>query len=193
MNEIRLEVLDMSTVLRPSNAYALVLQEAGPGERKLAMIIGAHEAQCIKMARIGYKTPRPLTCEMMKNVLEGAGVTVRKAVIYDIREGIYSSWLHVETPDGNVFQVDSRTTDAICLSYYMHFPVCVDEELLEREMLRNISDDSSTYTVSMNNVDMNMLRKAMDEAVRAENYERASELRDEIRRREKEHGGGDAL
>lgn len=189
MNEVRLEVFDMSTVLRPSNAYALVLKEDGPKERKLAMIIGAHEAQCIRVARMNYGTPRPLTYEMMKNVLTGSGVKIDKAVIYDIREGIYSSWLFVERPDGSVFRVDSRTTDAICLSYYMYFPIYVGDDLLEREMLRNISDDSSTYTVSMNNVSVPLLKKAMEEAVKAEDYERASQIRDEIRRRER--GSGD--
>lgn len=184
MNEVRMEVFDMSTVLRPSSAYALVLKEDGPKERKLAMIIGAHEAQCIKVARLNYGTPRPLTYEMMKNVLSGSGVKIDKAVIYDIREGIYSSWIFVERPDGTVFRVDSRTTDAICLSYYMDFPLYVGDDLLEREMLRNISDDSSTYTVSMNNVNLSVLKKAMEEAVSAEDYERASQIRDEIRRRE---------
>ena len=115
----------------------------------------------------------------------GGGLHIEKAVIYDIREGIYSSWLHVERPDGSVFLVDSRTTDAICLSLLMHFPVCIDEELLERERLHGISDDGSCYTVSVNNVSLDMLKKAMDDAVRVEDYERASELRDEIRRREK--------
>lgn len=184
MNEVRMEVFDMSTVLRPSSAYALVLKEDGPKERKLAMIIGAHEAQCIKVARLNYGTPRPLTYEMMKNVLSGSGVKIDKAVIYDIREGIYSSWIFVERPDGTVFRVDSRTTDAICLSYYMDFPLYVGDDLLEREMLRNISDDSSTYTVSMNNVNLSVLKKAMEEAVSAEDYERASQIRDEILRRE---------
>ncbi|MBU3855384.1 MULTISPECIES: bifunctional nuclease family protein [Bacteroides] len=185
MSEIILKVLDISTVLRPSNAHALVLKEDGPRERKLALIIGAHEAQCIKLARMDYQTPRPLTYEMMAHVLSGGGLHIEKAVIYDIREGIYSSWLHVERPDGSVFLVDSRTTDAICLSLLMHFPVCIDEELLERERLHGISDDGSCYTVSVNNVSLDMLKKAMDDAVRVEDYERASELRDEIRRREK--------
>ena len=181
-----MKVLDMSTVLRPSNAYALLLGEEGPLERKLALIIGAHEAQCIKIARLDYHTPRPLTYEMVAEMLSSAGMGISKAVIYDIREGIYSSWIYVERPDGSVFRVDSRTTDAICLSYYMHFPICIDEELLEREMLRNISEDGSKYSVSMNNVSIDMLRKAMEDAVKIEDYERASEIRDEIKRREKE-------
>ena len=92
----------------------------------------------------------------------------------------------MERPDGLEYRVDSRTTDAICLSYYMDFPVFVVEDLLDREMLRNISEDGSTYTLSVNSVSLDMLQKAMDDAVKAEDYERASEIRDEIRRRKKE-------
>ncbi len=186
MNEITMRVLDMSTVLRPSNAYALVLEEIGPAKRKLALIIGAHEAHCIKIARIRYKTPRPLTHEMMSSVLKQGNLKIKKALIYDVTEGIYSSWLYVVCPDGTEYKVDSRTTDAICMSFYMNFPILVSEDLLNREMLRNISDDGSTYTLSVNSVSIDMLQKAMDDAVKAEDYERASELRDEIKRREKD-------
>lgn len=186
MSEIAMRVLDMSTVLRPSNAYALVLEEIGPERRKLALIIGAHEAHCIKIARTNYKTPRPLTYEMVGNLLKGGNLKIKKALIYDVSDGIYSSWLFVDCPDGTEYQVDSRTTDAICLSYYMDFPIMVSEDLLDREMLRNISDDGSTYTLSVNSVSLEMLQKAMDDAVKVEDYERASEIRDEIKRREKE-------
>lgn len=186
MNEIAMRVLDMSTVLRPSNAYALVLEEIGVARRKLALIIGAHEAHCIKIARMAYKTPRPLTYEMLGNLLRQGDLKIKKALIYDVSDGIYSSFIYVERPDGLEYRVDSRTTDAICLSYYMDFPVFVVEDLLDREMLRNISGDGSTYTLSVNSVSLDMLQKAMDDAVKAEDYERASEIRDEIRRRKKE-------
>ena len=52
--------------------------------------------------------------------------------------------------------------------------------------MRNISTDGSTYTLTVNSVDMDTLKKAMEEAVAAEDYERASQLRDEIRKREDE-------
>ena len=58
------------------------------------------------------------------------------------------------------------------------------EDILEKEQLRNISPDGSTYTVSVNTIDLESLKKAMAEAVEQEDYERASQLRDEIRKRE---------
>ena len=61
MNEIEIRVLDMSAVLKPSDAFALVLEELGGGFRKLALIIGKQEAQAIKMGQMSYTPPRPFT------------------------------------------------------------------------------------------------------------------------------------
>ena len=66
---------DMSTVLKPTDSYAMVLTEAEGGkDRKLAVIIGAPEAQAIKMAQIGYRTPRPFTHELLMNQLYAVGI-----------------------------------------------------------------------------------------------------------------------
>lgn len=90
----------------------------------------------------------------------------------------------MQRADGTEFQVDARTTDVISLALRKKFPLYVYEDILEREQLRNISPDGSTYTVSVNTIDLNSLKKAMAEAVEQEDYERASQLRDEIRKRE---------
>ena len=63
-NEIPVRVLDMSTVLKPSDAFALVLEEIEGGHRRLALIIGAVEAQGIRIAQLGYRPPRPFTHEL---------------------------------------------------------------------------------------------------------------------------------
>ena len=60
------------------------------------------------------------------------------------------------------------------------------EDVLEREQLSNVSTDGSIYTLTVNSVDLDTLKKAMEEAVASEDYERASQLRDEIRKREQE-------
>ena len=56
MKEIEVKILDMSTVLRPSNSFALVLEEVGVEKRKLALIIGAAEAQSIKTVSYTHLT-----------------------------------------------------------------------------------------------------------------------------------------
>jgi hypothetical protein len=184
MNEIEIKVLDMSAVLRPSEAFALVLEELGGHFRKLALIIGKQEAQAIKMGLMSYTPPRPFTHDLMLAVMKEGGLIPVKGLIYEVKDGIYSSYLYVQRADGTEFQVDARTTDVISLALRKKFPLYVYEDILEREQLRNISPDGSTYTVSVNTIDLDSLKKAMAEAVEQEDYERASQLRDEIRKRE---------
>ena len=116
--------------------------------------------------------------------MKEGGLTPVKGLIYEVKDGIYSSYLYVQRADGTDFQVDARTTDVISLALRKKFPLYVYEDILEREQLRNISPDGSTYTVSVNTIDLDSLKKAMAEAVEQEDYERASQLRDEIRKRE---------
>ena len=186
MKEVELKILDMSSVLKPSDSFALVLEEVGGEERKLALIIGAVEAQGIKMAERHYMPPRPFTHDLLLNVMAVGRLQCLKGVIYQVKNGIYSTYLYIRRADGEVDVVDARTSDAIVLSLRAGFPLYVYEDILEKEHLRNISSDGSSYTMSINSVDIDMLKRAMDEAVQCEDYERASQLRDEIRKRENE-------
>ena len=178
--DIEIRFMDLSTVLKPSDSYALVLKEADGNERKLALIIGASEAQAIH-------PPRPFTHDLMLNVMYEGGLKPVKAVIYEVKEGIYYSYLYVQRVDGSIFYVDARTTDVVSLSMRNGFPLYVKESILDREHLREISDDGSKYSLTLNAVDVETLKQAMSQAVAREDYERASMLRDEIRKREKTH------
>lgn len=185
--DIEIRFMDLSTVLKPSDSYALVLKEADGKERKLALIIGASEAQAIRMAQLHYNPPRPFTHDLMLNVMYEGGLKPVKAVIYEVKEGIYYSYLYVQRVDGSIFYVDARTTDVVSLSMRNGFPLYVKESILDREHLREISDDGSKYSLTLNAVDVETLKQAMSQAVACEDYERASMLRDEIRKREKTH------
>ena len=132
------------------------------------MIIGAPEAQAIKMAQIGYRTPRPFTHELLMNLIYEGGMDFIQAVIYDVKDGIYYTHLYMERPDGSEYEADARTTDIVALSMRAHFPIYIEEELL------------------VNAVSTDMLEQALAEAVKQEDYERASQLRDEIKRRKEE-------
>ena len=87
-NEIPVRVLDMSTVLKPSDAFALVLEEIEGGHRRLALIIGAVEAQGIRIAQLGYRPPRPFTHELMLDVMKQGGLEPVKGVEVSTR------WMH---------------------------------------------------------------------------------------------------
>lgn len=184
MKEIELKYVEMSTVLKPSDSYAIVLEEVEGEHRQLALIIGTWEAQAIRIVELPYRMPRPFTHDLILDILSHEGMYISKAVIYDVKEGIYYSYLYIVRADNTEFKVDARTTDAISLSLRSKFPLYIYERILEREKLRAFLPDGS-YEFTINSADTDMLRYALDDAVSREDYERASQLRDEIRRREK--------
>lgn len=181
--EIEIVLSEISMVLSPSSSYAVLLKEK-EGERQLAVVMDGHAAGLLKAASIGAHAPRPFTHNLLAALLSEGGLTLQKALVYEIKLGIFYTRLYVSRADGSVFELDARISDALILAHLTHTPVYVTEEVLEREKLRYMSQDGSSYTVSVNAVDLPALKKALEQAVRMEDYERAAQLRDEILRRE---------
>lgn len=182
MNEKELKIHDMSSTIHPADAYALVLEEI-EGGRKLAVIIGHLEAQAIKVMMLGYKVPRPLTHDLFQELGRYMDLFLEKVVIYKVKDGVYYSYLHFDY-DNQKIKLDSRTSDAVALALRYKAPIYTTESILESESMREVGEGAFSVTVNM--VSMDMLKEALQKAVDEENYEQASRLRDEIKRREQE-------
>lgn len=172
----------MSSTLQPADAYALVLEEVG-GDRKLPIIIGALEAQAIKIVMMEYKMPRPLTHDLFLTLLKELGTNLMKVLIYKVKDGVFYSNLFLEK-EGKEIKIDSRTSDAIALAMRWGCPIYTTAEIIESEQLHE--EGNTAFSVNVNVVDLKVLREALAKAVEEENYEQASRLRDEIKRREQE-------
>lgn len=172
----------MSSILQPADAYALVLEEVD-GNRKLPIIIGSLEAQAIKIVMMEYKMPRPLTHDLFLTLTKELGATLKKVLIYKVKDGVYYSYLFIEQ-EGRELKIDSRTSDAIALAMRCKCPIFTTAEIMESEQLHEASE--TAFTVNVNMVDIRVLKEALAKAVEEENYEQASRLRDEIKRREQE-------
>ena len=112
-----------------SNAPVVVLQDH---DRKVALPIwiGPAEAQAIVMQMQGINPPRPMTHDLIKEMLDGAGVEFRKVLIQDLKDSTYYAqiFLHAGRQD---LQVDSRPSDAIALAVRFHRPIFVARALLK--------------------------------------------------------------
>ena len=182
MREIELKIHDMSTTLHPADAYALVLEEK-EGGRKLPIIIGHLEAQAIKVMMVKYHPPRPLTHDLFKGLTEQLGVTMTKILIYKAKGGVFYSYLYFEK-DGEELKVDARTSDAVALALRYRCPMYATEDVIESEHLHDLGEGK--FSVPITSVSLQMLEEALAMAVEREDYEQASHLRDEIRRRKEE-------
>ena len=112
----------------PTNQPIVLLRER-EGERYLPIWIGAMEATAIAFALQGIPTPRPMTHDLMKNVLEEIGVHVERIVITELREGTFFAELQM-AQNGAKYQISSRPSDAIALAVRLNVPIYANEEVL---------------------------------------------------------------
>jgi len=115
----------------PSNqSYVVVLQEKGGG-RMLPIWIGPAEASAIAMELQGMKAQRPLTHDLLKQILVGLGGDLRRVVISAVKENTYFAELLIRRDD-HVFQVDARPSDSIALALRMRAPIFTSDQLLDQ-------------------------------------------------------------
>ena len=112
----------------PSNQPIVLLREA-EGERYLPIWIGAPEAGAIALALQGVVTPRPMTHDLLKNILEEMAVQVNSIVITELREGTFYAVINMQR-NGTSYEVSSRPSDAIALAVRLKCRILVNEEVL---------------------------------------------------------------
>lgn len=112
----------------PTNQPIVLLKERD-GDRYLPIWIGAMEATAIAFALQGIVTARPMTHDLMKNLLEELGVRVERIVITELREGTFYAVIHL-SQNGASYEVSSRPSDAIALAVRVNVPIFANEEVL---------------------------------------------------------------
>jgi uncharacterized protein len=112
----------------PSNQPIVLLREK-EGERYLPIWIGAMEATAIAFALQGIVTQRPMTHDLLKNVLEEIQVHVERIVITELRDGTFYAVIHMSR-NGSRYEVSSRPSDAIALAVRVNVPIFAQEEVL---------------------------------------------------------------
>ena len=178
-NLVELKIHDMSSTLYPADAYALVLEEV-EGGRKLPIIIGHQEAQAIKVMMLKYQPPRPLTHDLFRTLTLQLGATLKQIVIYKAKDGVFYSYLYFDK-EGEEIKIDARTSDAVALALRYKCPMYTTKDIMDIEHLHDMGEGK--FSVPITSVSMQMLEEALQSAIDKEEYELASQLRDEIRKR----------
>jgi bifunctional DNase/RNase len=112
----------------PANQPIVLLKER-EGERYLPIWIGSAEAQAIALALQGVTPPRPMTHDLMRNILEELGVAVERIVITELREGTFYAVIQL-TRNGTRYEISSRPSDAIALAVRTSVPIFANEDVL---------------------------------------------------------------
>jgi bifunctional DNase/RNase len=193
MEKIRLDIIGMSYSQSQSGAYALILGERD-GNRRLPIIIGGFEAQSIAIELEKIRTPRPLTHDLFKAFADAYNIEISEVVISKFSEGVF--YAKLVCTDGNKIQeVDSRTSDAIALALRFSCPVFTYESIMsaagilmeeEAEILKQeetVPEEEPRENVSFADASLTELKEMLQNAIENEEYEKASNIRDEINKR----------
>ena len=156
----------------------------------MPIIIGGFEAQAIAIELEKMKPARPLTHDLFKNFADVFGITINEVIINKFQEGIFYSLLVCEK-DGNVTYIDSRTSDAVALAIRFGCPIYCEKSIIDEAGIdMNLEDiessgdepiEDTNYPYGTNTLEE--LEELLQKAIEEENYEEASRIRDEIKRR----------
>ncbi len=124
--------MDLTRIIitETGDSQIIVLQERG-GERQFPIMIGITEALAIDRRIKGIQSPRPLTHDLMANIIDRLEADLEKIVISDLREHTFYAKLVVRR-NGDLLEIDSRPSDAIALGVTSQTPIFVDEEVLQK-------------------------------------------------------------
>jgi len=124
--EMKIRGLMMDPV---TNMPIVVLKDVG-GDTVLPIWVGVYEANAIALEIEKVTTPRPMTHDLIKNLLIGFDAHVHKVVVNELREDTFFAVIWMER-DGKVMSMDSRPSDALALALRLDCPIYVDEEVLK--------------------------------------------------------------
>ena len=177
----------------PSKGYAVLLQEKD-SDRSLPIIVGSSEAQAIALYLEGVDMPRPMTHDLLINVLENLEGEINRVNIARISNGTFYAEIEVSNPQIGEMIIDARPSDAIAIALRTLSPIYVSDEVMGAagidnlasgsEVTEHITSEELTKEASEETV-LENLNEALEKAVSEEEYEVAARLRDRIKQLEK--------
>ncbi len=181
-NKIKLEVIGLSNSLSESGAYTLVL---GNKEKDihLPIVIGTFEAQAIAMELEKIHSHRPLTHDLMKNIMDTFGIALEEIIIEDFIEGIF--YVKMMLNDGKVkHAVDARASDSVALAVKFNKPIYAVQSVIEQAGIvieeHKAKEKEKISQRQLHEYTFEELEDFLQIAIEQEDYEKASTLRDEI-------------
>ena len=191
--EIKLKITALVYNQTVVGTYGLVLSEE-LGNRRFSVMIGEPEAQSIALKINNKKSPRPLTHDLIKNILNVFEADLQKVLIYDMINDVFYSELYIKKGD-KTYIVDARTSDAVALAVRSDCPIFIKSEILD---VVGVVVEPSEIDENTNAADLNLEELTVDDlnilsleelndmlklAVEEEKYELAVSIRDAIKRK----------
>jgi bifunctional DNase/RNase len=127
-------------MIDPVSNMPIIILKDPKGETVLPIWVGIFEANAIAIQLEKIVSPRPMTHDLLRNVIEGLEARVEKIVITDLKDNTFFAAIHLER-DGREMTIDSRPSDAMALALRVSVPIFVEQTVLDKS---SVSGDEST-------------------------------------------------
>ena len=195
MNKVNLEIVGLTYSESSTGAYVLILGDKN-SRRRLPIVIGSAEAESIAVGIEKHRNGRPQTHDLVIRFAKEFGIEVMEVVINRFRDGIYYAMLVCKQGD-DLTMVDARPSDAIAIAVragceiYAYETVMEEAAILMDDMDAPAVSDSDEGPInkgvkptSLDQLNLEELEELLQEAIDNEDYMKAAQIRDEIKRRE---------
>ena len=135
---IKMTVLGIA--LDPITNMPIVILKDPEERRALPIWVGIFEANAIALELEKVSTPRPMTHDLLKNILEGLGITVQQIIVNDLKENTFYATIELNY-NGSVVSIDSRPSDAIALALRVNAPIFVTENVVTQAKNIEVSEE----------------------------------------------------
>lgn len=136
----------------PVTNMPIVILRDEHDQRILPIWVGVFEANAIALQIENVHTPRPMTHDLLRNVIHDLQATVDRVVVTDVKDNTFFAYIHLDTPAGKV-SIDARPSDAIALALRARAPIWVEESVI---------DNAKTIDAATAKVDSQRLHQWLD-------------------------------
>ena len=177
----------------PSKGFAVLLKEK-EGARHLQILVDSAQAQAIALYLESVNMPRPMTHDVLVNMLENLDGEINRVLIARISKGTFFAEIEIYSPNSGEMIIDSRPSDAIAIALRTLAPIYISDEVMEVASIENLADEKEMSNVVTSKelsgelseeLVLENLNEALEKAIRDEEYELAARLRDRIKQLEK--------
>lgn len=172
--------VDRVTLDAHTNRFVVILKD-DVNNRWLPIVVGNTEAQAIALQLENVAPPRPLTHDLIKNLLDSIEAKIARVVVSDLRENTYYALISLKL-NGHNTDIDARPSDAIALALRMQAPIFVSEDVMTKASVNEKETETEDMGSQRRPVDaLERLELDMQKAISDERYEDAARIRDEIK------------
>jgi bifunctional DNase/RNase len=172
---VRVERVTLDT---ENNRFVVILKD-DINRRWLPIVVGPSEAQAIALQLENIQPPRPMTHDLLKNILDSMHAAILRVVVSDLRDNTYFAQIDIKK-NGDQSKVDARPSDAIAIALRTSAPIFVDETVMQKASITEELGLNGT-DISDEGDELHNLQVELQNAIKEERYEDAARLRDAIK------------